>query len=172
MSTRVCGQTREFGPEHAAEIATDVEKYTRYNARRKPELIDATTFSLANYHEADRVEQEWSSLAASVDKLATELPEEERASFFELVQYPVDACANLTEMYIAAGRNALYARQGRASANSYAALSPGAVRQRRRAHRRIQPQAAERPMEPHDGPDAHRLYVLERASAERHARGH
>ena len=112
--------TREFGAEHATEIAAAMEEYTRLNGRRKPELIDAATFSLSNYHEADRVEQEWSSLAASVDKLAAELPEDERASFFELVQYPVDACANLTEMYIAAGRNALYARQGRASANLYA----------------------------------------------------
>jgi Glycosyl hydrolase family 115/Gylcosyl hydrolase family 115 C-terminal domain/Viral BACON domain len=115
--------TREFGPEHAAEIATAVENYTRYNARRKPELIDPSTFSLTSYREVERIEQEWGSLAASVDKLATELPEEERPSFFELVQYPVDACANLTELYIAAGRNALYARQGRASANSYATLT-------------------------------------------------
>jgi hypothetical protein len=113
--------TREFGPDHAAEIASSVEQYTRLNARRKPELIDPSTFSLTNYQEAARVEHEWNSLAASVDKLATELPEDERASYFELVQYPVDACANLTAMYIAAARNALYARQGRASANAYAA---------------------------------------------------
>ena len=109
---------REFGPEHAPEIADDVEQYTRFNARRKPELIDPSTFTLINYQEADRVEQEWTSLAASVDKLATELPDDERASFFELVQYPVDACANLAAMYIAAARNALYARQGRVSANA------------------------------------------------------
>jgi len=113
--------TREFGPEHAPEIATDIEDYTRYNARRKPELIDPTTFSVTNFHEADRVDQQWQSLAAGVDKLAEQLPQDERASFFELVQYPVDACANLTELYIAAARNALYARQGRASANEYAA---------------------------------------------------
>ncbi len=112
--------TREFGPEHAAEIATAVEDYTRLNARRKPELIDPATYRLANYHEAERVEKEWSALAARVDKLAAELPQDERASYFELVQYPVDACANLTKMYIAAGRNALYARQGRASANFWA----------------------------------------------------
>ena len=29
-------------------------------------------------------------------------------------------CANLNEMYVAAGRNALYAQQGRVSANDYA----------------------------------------------------
>jgi hypothetical protein len=111
---------REFGPEHATEIARAMEDYTRYNGRRKPELIDPTTFSLTSYDEADRVDREWRTLAASVDTLATELPQNERASFFELIQYPVDACANLTEMYIAAGRNALYSRQGRVSANAYA----------------------------------------------------
>jgi len=113
--------TREFGPEHAAEIASAIEDYTRYNARRKPELIDPSTFSLTSYREADRVEQEWHELAEKVDKLAGELPPDERASYFELVQYPVDACANLTELYIAAGRNALFAREGRVSANDYAA---------------------------------------------------
>jgi hypothetical protein len=112
--------TREFGPEHSAEIATAVEDYTRYNGRRKPELIDPATFSPTNFHEADRVEQEWSTLSARVDKIAAELPQDERASYFELVQYPVDACANLTKMYIAAGRNALFARQGRVSANAWA----------------------------------------------------
>jgi len=113
--------TREFGTEHADEIAKAMEDYTRYNGRRKPELIDATTFSLANYHEADRVYDEWETLANRVDKLATELPENERASYFELIQYPVDACANLTEMYITAGRNALDARLGNPKANDEAA---------------------------------------------------
>ncbi len=113
--------TREFGPEHADEIASAMEEYTRYNGRRKPELIDPTTFSLTNFHEADRVYDEWETLAKRVDKLATELPENERASYFELIQYPVDACANLTEMYITAERNALDARLGNPKANDEAA---------------------------------------------------
>jgi len=113
--------TREFGPEHAVDIASAVQNYTRYNGRRKPELIDPLTFSPTSYREGDRVEQEWRELAKKVDKLAGELPPDERASYFELVQHPVDACANLTELYIAAGRNALFAREGRVSANDYAA---------------------------------------------------
>jgi hypothetical protein len=112
--------TRDFGPEHADEIASAMEDYTRYNGRRKPELIDPTTFSLTNYHEADRVDNEWRSLAARVDKLANELPEDERASYFELIQYPVDACANLTEMYIEAARNTADARMGNPQANAEA----------------------------------------------------
>lgn len=112
--------TREFGPEHADEIASAMEDYTRYNGRRKPELIDPSTFSLPNFHEADRVESEWRSLAARVDTLVNQLPEEDRASYFELIQYPVDACANLTEMYIAAARNAADARLGNPKANAEA----------------------------------------------------
>jgi hypothetical protein len=113
--------TREFGQEHAVEIASAINDYTRYNARRKPELLDPTTFSLINYDEADRVDHDWRSLSERVDKLASELPEDERASFFELVQYPVDASATVAEMYLAAGRNALNARLGRAQANDDAA---------------------------------------------------
>jgi hypothetical protein len=112
--------TREFGPDHADEIASAMEEYTRYNGRRKPELVDPSTFSLTNYGEADRVETEWRTLAERVDKLAGELPEGERASYFELIQHPVDACANLTEMYIAAARNAADARLGNPRANAEA----------------------------------------------------
>lgn len=114
---------QQFGPAHAREIATAIEEYTKYNGRRKPDLITPQTFSLRNFNEAARVDAQWQSLAARVNKLATELPADERASYFELVQYPVDACANVTEMYIAAGHNALYAHQGRASANYYADLT-------------------------------------------------
>ena len=38
--------TREFGPEHAHEIAALMSAYTKFNGRRKPELVDPTTFSL------------------------------------------------------------------------------------------------------------------------------
>ncbi len=112
--------TREFGPEHADEIATAMEQYTRYNGRRKPELLSPSTFSLTDYHEANRVETQWRSLADRVDKLAKVLPENERASYFELIQYPVDACANLNEMYIEAARNAAHARMGNPRANAEA----------------------------------------------------
>ncbi len=37
---------REFGPEHAAEIAGIVATYTKYNGRRKPEMLAPDTYSL------------------------------------------------------------------------------------------------------------------------------
>ena len=48
------------------------------------------------------------------------LPPNQRAAYFELALHPAKACANLTELYIAAARNALYAAQGRVSANAQA----------------------------------------------------
>jgi hypothetical protein len=112
--------TREFGPEHAKEIANLVETYTRYNSRRKPEQLEPTTYSLTDDHEADRVDQEWRALASQAERLNSELPEAARPAFFELVLYPIESCATVGEMYIAAGRNRLYAEQGRISANDYA----------------------------------------------------
>ncbi len=72
---------REFGPDHAEEIASCVEGYTRLNSGRKPELLDPTTFSITNYNEADRVAAEWNGLIQRTDALAKELPADEQASF-------------------------------------------------------------------------------------------
>jgi hypothetical protein len=111
---------REFGPEHAAEIADLVAKYTQYNSRRKPELLEPETFSLVNYREADRVSDDWKSLTERAERLYAEIPAEQRDAFFELVLYPVKASAIVNEMYVAAGKNRLYATQGRVIANDFA----------------------------------------------------
>jgi hypothetical protein len=111
---------REFGPEHAAEIAEIVAKYTKYNARRKPEQLTPETFSLVNYHEAERVQQEWQKIANDAEALQAKLPADERDAFFELVLYPVKAAAIVNELYITVGKNHLYAMQGRASTNAMA----------------------------------------------------
>src|SRR6202034_4495138 len=53
---------REFGAAYAPEIAGIVAAYTKYNGRRKPELLDPGTFSLENYAEADSVLEDWNSI--------------------------------------------------------------------------------------------------------------
>ena len=111
---------REFGPDHAAAIANLITLYTKYNSYRKPEQLEPSTFSLLEDHEADRVDSAWRALADRATALQTQLPADQQASFFELVGYPVEASATVAEMYIAAGRNHLYARQGRWSTNQWA----------------------------------------------------
>jgi hypothetical protein len=112
--------TREFGAANAAGIADVVNKYAKYNSWRKPELLSPQTYSLVNYEEAERVEATWMKLAKEAEEINEKLPPDQRAAYFELVLHPAKACANLTELYIAAARNALYAAQGRVSANAQA----------------------------------------------------
>jgi len=113
--------SREFGPEHAVEIADLISKYTKYNGRRKPEQLEPKTYSLTHYREAERVSAEWKELAERAERVNRELPAEKQASFFELVLHPVKASAIVNELYVAVGQNQLYARQGRATANDKAA---------------------------------------------------
>ncbi len=107
---------REFGTEHADDIAEIMAKYSKYNGRRKPELLAPDTFSLTNYREAETVVADWRALAAQAEAIAAALPVERRDAFHQLVFFPTKASALVNELYLAAGRNALYAKQGRASA--------------------------------------------------------
>lgn len=112
---------REFGSEYANEIAEIISTYSKFNGRRKPELLDANTYSLVNYGEFEKVVADYEALAAKAEKINERLPIELRDAFYGLVLFPTKACAQLNAMYLAAAKNALYARQGRASANDFAA---------------------------------------------------
>ncbi|NII09372.1 glycosyl hydrolase 115 family protein [Oleiagrimonas sp. C23AA] len=114
---------QQFGAAHAKAIGHLLTRYTQYNARRKPEMLSADTFSLTHFHEAARVLAQWNGLAKQARRIGQQLPKADRAAYVELVEYPVLASANLNRMYVAVARNHLYARQGRASANAQAALA-------------------------------------------------
>jgi hypothetical protein len=114
---------REFGPQHADEIADIVTLYTKYNGRRKPERLATSTYSVADYNEAETVANDYNKLAARAEALSKLLPKDEQNAFYELVLFPVKACANLNEMYAAAAKNQLYAQQGRVSANDFADIA-------------------------------------------------
>jgi hypothetical protein len=116
----VAWAAREFGPGHAAEVAALINGYTKLNGRRKPEMLAPDTLSLVNYREADRVSEEWRDLVTRADRLNEALPPEFRAAFFQLAGYPIKASAGIQDLYIAAGRNRLYAAQGRPGANAEA----------------------------------------------------
>lgn len=109
-----------FGKEHAKEIADIVSKYSKYNLLRKPEVQDSRIFSFVNYNEADRVLKRWHDLVAKAEKLEGKIPAEAKDAYYQLVLYPTKASAGVAEIYLSAGRNNLYARQGRISANDYA----------------------------------------------------
>ena len=59
---------------------TSLNKYTKYNGRRKPELLDPDTFSLVNYHEAERVLAEWKAITDKAEQINAKLPSTKRAT--------------------------------------------------------------------------------------------
>ena len=111
---------KEFPEKYAPKIAEIIQKYTKYNSRRKPELLSPDTYSLVNFAEADKVLQEFDELEQQSEKIYKALPDRYKDAFYQLVLYPVKASANLNRLYIAVAKNRLYANQGRASANLYA----------------------------------------------------
>lgn len=101
-------------------IANIMKTYTKFNARRKHELIDPSTYSLTNYNESDTVVSECNTLAKNAQNIYDELPENYKDAYYQLVLFPVLASANLNELYVSAAKNNLYAQQGRAATNKYA----------------------------------------------------
>ncbi|WP_225849980.1 glycosyl hydrolase 115 family protein [Streptomyces sp. HPF1205] len=135
-----------FGPAHAAEIASVLHTYGHLQSRRKPELLNrkitldpakdpatdrsavvyddqATPFSLTAYREMERVTEEWLALAARAERIDAELPAADRDAFYELVLYATKATANLYALRQAEFTNIFYAGQGRAAANGLAAVT-------------------------------------------------
>lgn len=117
-ATRWAGE--QFGDKHAEEIAELITAYTTINSRRKPELLSPETYSLVNYNEWERVSAEYNALAARAGVLAQQIPAEQRDAYFQLVLFPIQACANLNEMYYTTARNHLSAEQGGAETNKLA----------------------------------------------------
>ena len=112
--------TRQFGSDHAAAIANILTQYTKFNGRCKPELLSPDTYSLVNYREAEQVVAEYNGLAKEAESIYNQLPASYRSAYYQLVLYPVQACANLNELYVTVAKNRLYAAQGRAATNALA----------------------------------------------------
>ncbi|WNH13842.1 glycosyl hydrolase 115 family protein [Thalassobellus suaedae] len=106
-----------FDGQFTEDIANILKLYTKYNARRTPELLDAKTYSLIHYNEAERVVKEYNELAEKAKDINKNLKPEYKDAFYQLVLYHVLSGANLNELYVTVAKNKLYAEQGRTSTN-------------------------------------------------------
>lgn len=111
---------QQFGLKYAEEIGAILMQYTKFNGRRKPEMLAPDTYSLVNFNEAENVVREYNALAEVAKKIYNQIPDVQRDAYYQLVLFPVLACANLNELHISTGLNHLYASQGRISANTMA----------------------------------------------------
>ena len=110
----------QFSDTYAKEIGEVLRKYAQYASRRKPELLDANTFSIEHYNEAARVTADWNNLLKKASTINTALSAEYKDAFYELVLHPVEAFANLQNLYTAVVWNHYYAKQSNSLANQYA----------------------------------------------------
>lgn len=110
----------QFASKYENEIAEIMNLYTKFNSRKKPEMLFADTYSLVDYKEWETVANDFNNISAKAENIYNQLPAEYKDAFFQLVLHPTQACANLNEMYLSLAKNRLYIEQGRASANYYA----------------------------------------------------
>lgn len=108
---------REFGAEHADQIAEIMMTYGMYAARRKFELVEPNTFSVLHYHEADAVLEQWAVLHEQAQAVYVQLDEAYRPAFFQMVLHPIVGGEILYKIQISGAKNQLYAGQKRNSAN-------------------------------------------------------
>jgi len=111
---------QQFGEGRAKEIGFIIQKYTQYNSRKKPELLSPEIYSLRNYNEADKVVDDYNKLLLQAMKINSELSPEYKDAFYELVFHPVNACANLNELYVTVAHNWQAVRENLKAANDFA----------------------------------------------------
>jgi hypothetical protein len=116
-----------FGPTHAREIADLMTRYSKYAARRKPELVNAESFALGESMgekldggEFGILVADWRALEADMLKIKTTLPSEQGAAYLELVEHPIAALSNLYQLYYAVALNRRLAAAHDARANFFA----------------------------------------------------
>ncbi len=111
---------QQFGNTQAPTIGKILQQYMQYNARRKPELLDARTYSAEYDNELQRVTQAWDTLLQQAVATGNRLPAACHNAYYQLVLHPVKACANLQHLYTAVALNQQLARQKNRQANRYA----------------------------------------------------
>lgn len=112
---------RQFGSAYAEQTAKIIDTYSKYNGRIKPELLDQDTYSLVDYREFETVVADYKKLEIQAKQIYNQMPANLKDAYCQLVLHPVEAAANLNELYFTTAKNRMYATQGRASTNILAA---------------------------------------------------
>lgn len=116
-----------FGPEQAEPIAALVTAYSKFAAWRKPELIDQDSFPLGRVS-ADTLDggefgdmvAEWDALEAQMLQVRAKLRPEQLDAYYQLLEFPISAVANLYRLYYATAWNRLLGSSNDPRANFFA----------------------------------------------------
>lgn len=103
-----------------AEDAADIYNCNcQYMARVTPEMLDDRTYSIAT-GEWRQVADAYQRLELRALRLYQDIPEDTRDFYRQLILFPVQAMANLYDMYYAKAMNRHYANMGSPDANKWA----------------------------------------------------
>jgi hypothetical protein len=109
----------QFGADVSAEAADILDMYCKYNGRVTAEMLNQKTYNLES-GEFLSVKDAYLALEARALRLFLRMPETRRDSYRELILHPVQAMANLYDMFYAAAMNEKYAAEKDLRANFWA----------------------------------------------------
>ena len=105
--------------ETVTEAADIYNRNCQYMARVTPEMLDAKTYNVAT-GEWQQVADDYLRLEARALRLFEQIPAEACDAYRQLLLFPVQAMANLYDMYYAQAMNHYLAAQNRVEANEWA----------------------------------------------------
>lgn len=116
-----------FGADTAVAIGEMVTAYSQFAARRKPELIDQDSFPIGGVlpqgldgGEFGELVAEWDALEARIMSVRDRLSPDQHDAYFQYLEFPVAALANLYRLYYAAAWNKKLAASNDGRANYFA----------------------------------------------------
>lgn len=112
-----CAQ--QFGREQADEAMRIMNLYCKYAGRVTPEMLDSKTYNLET-GEWKQVSDEYIKLEAEALRQYMILAPEYRDAYKQLILFPVQAMANLYEMYYAQAMNHKLYKENNPAANHWA----------------------------------------------------
>ena len=118
---------RQFGPALAPEAARILNRLGVLNGRCTPEMLDARTYNVET-GEWRTVADDYMRLEAEALRLFLEVPAARRDAYRQLILFPVQAMANLHQMYYAQAMNHHLAAAGDPDANLWAGKAREAFR--------------------------------------------
>jgi hypothetical protein len=107
------------GDAIATEAAAIYNQNCQYMARVTPEMLDAQTYNVET-GEWRQVADDYQRLELRALRLYEQIPAEARDFYRQLLLFPVQAAANLYDMYYAQAMNHYLAKQGNPDANEWA----------------------------------------------------
>lgn len=123
---------RNFGRDYQDRIADIMWRYYKLAFDKNPELasfsttfpessVEQSSFNIVDFGDENaRRAAAYRSIMAESTKLMAAMPEDRKATFYELVQYTVDTGGNLSLRQLDLDKSIAYGLQHRASANLYA----------------------------------------------------